>query len=161
MEKVEIRSAVNGRIVLAHQQKLYTFPQKGARVKIDKDVFDEMIYSPGVDAMLKTGMLYIDDMSIKKEIGLEPEDATEPVNIIELTPARLKRLATAMPLPEFKAEMQKMSEVMQREVANYMVENSGAISMDRLNTMKEATGIDVLKAIELRKANDAPDTKEG
>jgi hypothetical protein len=35
--------------------------------------------------MLDSGVLYIQDMQIKKDLGLEPQEATAPVNIKALS----------------------------------------------------------------------------
>ena len=42
--------------------------------------------------MLKAGVLFIDDLEFKKELGLEPEDAVEPVNVILLEDKFIERL---------------------------------------------------------------------
>ena len=51
--------------------------------------------------MIDSGMLYIEDMAVKKELGLEPEDAKEPVNIIVLSDKEMRHYIT-MPLAQFK-----------------------------------------------------------
>jgi len=40
--------------------------------------------------MIAEGTLYIEDMDIKKELDIEPQDATEPVNVIVYTEAQIK-----------------------------------------------------------------------
>ena len=59
-----------------------TWAKRGAIIKIDTDKLEEMMYDPGFNYMLEQGVLYVEDMEVKKELGLEPETATEPENII-------------------------------------------------------------------------------
>jgi hypothetical protein len=48
-------------------------------------------------------------MEVKKEYGLEPENAEEPVNIIILNEAQMKRYLTVMPFRDFKEGLDKVS----------------------------------------------------
>lgn len=163
-DKICIKSMIAGRVYvnLPTIQRRFEWNRRGAIVKVNRDIFDVMSYDNGFTNMVKYGILFIEDMEVKKEMGLEPEDATEPVNLIELTEQRIKRMISVMPIPEFKGELKKLSEVQQREVANYMVNNNGSITMDRLQAMKDVCGIDVAQAIRMKQANEEKvDTKEG
>jgi hypothetical protein len=42
-----------------------------------------------------------------------------------------------------------------------MVEHGSTLSMERMDIMKQMSGIDVVRAIELKKANEEPAQKEG
>ena len=113
------------------------------------------MYEPGVDYMFKTGILYIDDMEVKKELGLEPETATEPQNIIVLDEKQIKRYLTVAPFHEFKAIMDKLSKEQRTEMANYAVDNEILPSLDKSDYIKKAIGIDVMQAINLNRLNKA------
>ena len=110
-EMVTVVSTVNGLvgIYLPDLRFKKEWARKGQKQKIDKDLLQDIMYDPGSEYMFRTGMLYIEDMDIKKEIGLEPEDATEPVNIIVLDEKQLNRYLTVMPLHEFKENVKKLS----------------------------------------------------
>ena len=98
-EMVTVISTVNGvvGIYLPDLRFKKEWTRKGQKQKIDKELLQDIMYDPGSEYMFRTGMLYIEDMDIKKEIGLEPEEATEPVNIIVLDEKQLNRYLTVMP----------------------------------------------------------------
>lgn len=161
-DKVTIKSMVNAQVSvnLREINRRFFWPRKGAVVKVKKEDFEVMSYDPGFERMVKTGILFIQEMDVKKELGLEPEDATAPVNYIELTDSFIQRILTVMPIVEFKGQLSKLSEAQRREVATYMVNHSGNLSVDRFNAMKEITGIDVMNAIKLKQQNEEPDPKK-
>jgi len=124
----------------------------GSSVLVEKDKLEELMYDIGFKYMIDKGMLYIEDMDTKKELGLEPEDATAPVNIIVLNEADKKRYMTAMPLKEFKIQVSKLS----REQINLLVDYAIAhryVDFDKTKVLKEITGRDVIQTIRLSEQN--------
>lgn len=87
MEKVTITNTTNARVVINNSELKFkrVFEKKGAKATIDKEIFTELMYSNGFRKLVESGELYVEDMEVKKEVGLEPDDATEPVNIIILS----------------------------------------------------------------------------
>lgn len=164
--KIAIKSMINAQVGvnLREINRRFNWPRKGAVVKVSRDDFDVMFYDIGFTNMVKAGVLFIEDMELKKEIGLEPEDANAPVNLIELSDNYIKRLVTVMPINEFKTVIKGLSDAQHHEIAAYMVQNNSILSIDRINAMKEITGIDVMQGIRMKNANDEPDpepAKEG
>lgn len=131
------------------------FPSKGATVKFDRDTFMEMVYDPGLMYMLENGMLFLDDMEIKKELGLEPEDATEPENIIVITDKDIKRYLTVMPIGEFKKAIKKLKKEQIDSVIDYAIENE-IVDMERCDILKKMTGRNIIKAIQFNRDNKEP-----
>ena len=81
-----------------------------AKVTIDKDVLEEAMYDPGVEYMFKTGILYINEMEDKIALGLEPEGATKPENIIILTDDEKKEwMSSKKQSWELKTMLEKLS----------------------------------------------------
>lgn len=153
-EKVVIRSTISAQVSINVPElhfKRY-WPKKGAKVVVDKSLLEELMYDTGVANMFKDGILYIDDMQVKKSLGLEPEDAEEPENIIVLTEAQMKRLLTVAPIIELKDTFAKVSKEQARELANYAITHE-LIDMNRAELIKQVTGINVLKAIELERSD--------
>jgi len=58
--------------------------------------------------MFKQGLLYIDNMKDKQDLGLEPLEATEPTNIIALSPKQMEEMLTVKPIAVFKRELSKL-----------------------------------------------------
>ena len=86
MSKVKIISKYSGSILvkipdLNFRRELIA---RGSSFTVDSELLQEMMYDYGFRYMIESGMLYIDDLQVKKDLGLEPEDATEPVNKINL-----------------------------------------------------------------------------
>jgi hypothetical protein len=151
-EKVIVTSMVNGivGITMPNSRIKKIWPKKGTKLPVDKDLLREAIYEPGVEYMFKKGILYIDDMDFKIELGLESEGTTKPTEIIPVDEKYLNRVLKLMPISEMKAAVAKMSDNQKKELLDFTVEQND-IQLDRLNIIKELTGIDVLKVIELNR----------
>lgn len=103
-DKVMVTSMVNGivGITLPHLLFKKSWPKKGSKLPVDKEILRQAIYEPGVEYMFKNGILYIDDMDFKIELGLEEEGTTTPKNIIPVDEKFLERLLKKMPSYEMK-----------------------------------------------------------
>ena len=126
--------------------------RKGAFKVIPFDQLEEAMYNPGVEALFREGILGIDDLEIKKALGLEPDDATEPVNIIVLNDNQRKRYLTVMPTSEFKAKVKELPIEQVRELAKYAIDNEIA-AFDKAEIIKKMIGTDIIGTIQLNKAD--------
>ena len=153
-EMVTVVSTVNGLvgIYLPDLRFKKEWTRKGQKQKIDKDLLQDIMYDPGSEYMFRTGMLYIEDMDIKKEIGLEPEDATEPVNIIVLDEKQLNRYLTVMPLHEFKENVKKLSIEQAKNLVDYAVQKE-SITFDKAEFLEKITGLNAMSMIQLNRKN--------
>ena len=153
-EMVTVISTVNGvvGIYLPDLRFKKEWMRKGQRQKIDKDLLQDIMYDPGSEYMFRTGMLYIEDMNIKKEIGLEPEEATEPVNIIILDEQQLHRYLTVMPLHEFKENVKKLSIEQAKNLVDYAVQKE-TITFDKAEFLEKVTGLNAMSMIQLNRKN--------
>jgi hypothetical protein len=152
-EKVTVTSMVNGRIglVLPHMHINKVWPKKGTKLPIDKDILREAIYEPGVEYMFKQGLLYIEDMEFKVELGLEQEGTKVPTEVIPVDEKYLNRVLKLMPIAEMKKAVEAMNDNQVRELVDYASELDG-IQFDRMDVLKKMTGIDIVKMIELKRA---------
>lgn len=151
-DKVIVTSMVNGLISINRPEHrlVKVWPQKGTKLPVEKDALREAIYEPGVEYMFKNGMLYIDDMDFKIELGLEEEGAKEPTAIIPVDEKYLERVLKKMPLFEMKNVVKNMNAEQKHELLDYAAEQSD-IQMDRISAIREITGTDLFKVIELKK----------
>ena len=71
--KVIIENMTNSRvgIDIPELRLMRVWEKKGVKKPVDFDVLKEAIYNEGVEYMFKTGILYIDDIDVKIELGLE------------------------------------------------------------------------------------------
>ena len=148
-DKVMVTSMVNG-IVKVVSLSHRVWNKKGQKLPVSKDLLREAIYKPGVENMFKTGVLYIEDMDFKIELGLEEEGAKQPTQIIPVDEKYLNRVLKLMPISEMKKVVENMTAVQKEELVNYAIAQND-IQLDRLQIVSDKCGVDVLKAIELNR----------
>ena len=148
-EKVMITSMVGGTISAASLEHR-VWNKKGQKLPVSKDVLREAIYEPGIEYMFKKGILYIDDMDMKIELGLESPGATAPTDILPVDDKYLNRVLKLMPIVEMKAAIDKMSIVQKQELVDYASKQND-IQLDRLAIVSEKCNVDILRTIELNR----------
>lgn len=150
---VYVISASSGRVGLTMPSLKFkkVWPKKRTRLPVPKDVLREGIFDPGIAALFKKGILYIEDVEFKREIGLEPYDEEE--TIIFLEDKMMDRLLGAMPLTEFKKELKKLTVRQVEELAEYAVAHD-LINMDKAAVIKQICNRDILRAYQLKKQNE-------
>jgi len=152
--KVKVENLISSRvnIVVPELSLRRVWEKKGAVKTIPLEQLEEAMYNPGVEALFRDGTLGIEDMEVKKYLGLEPEDAKEPVNIIILNDQQRKRYLTVMPTAEFKEKLHELPIEQVRELAQYAIQNE-IINFDKAEIIKKMIGIDIIATIQLNKAD--------
>lgn len=152
-KKVKVTNNVNQYITLTEPSLNFrmVFERKGASRFVDLEMLQQLIYNVGVEHMFKQGLLTIDDMEAKITLGLEPEGAKEPVNIIILTDAQKRRHLTVSPMDEFKKTVDSLSLEQKKELARFAIANELIGNMEKVDYLQEKTGIDILKAIQMNR----------
>ena len=126
---------------------------KGAAQKIDIDTLEQILYDPGAKYIFDNGILYIEDLETKQELGLEPIDTEKPVNIIVLSDAEKRDLLTNKSLNEFKKTIDKLSVEQIIEVAQCAIDNK-LLDLDRDEYIKSKCGRDIITAVKLNAMNE-------
>lgn len=136
--KVTIVSNVNGPVgvYLPQIQFRREWAKRGQKYTVDKTVLENMMYDNGARYMLETGMLYIEDMEVKKEVGLEPEDATEPTHIIVLNEKQKEEALTIMPTWKFKELIGKLSGEEINNLVDYAISKEIVPGLDKCDIIK-------------------------
>ena len=150
MEKVKVVSTVKSRMGVKVPEMRFSrqWLKKGSAVMIDRDILEELMYDSGFKYMIDSGMLYIEDMAVKKELGLEPEDAKEPVNIIVLSDKEMRHYMVTMPLAQFKEKVAELRKEQLETLVDFAIENRIA-DIDKAKYIKELCGKDIVRAIQL------------
>ncbi len=152
--KVAVVSTVNGTVGIYSPE--YNFKKdwtkKGQKILIDKELLENLMYDNGVEYMFSTGMLYIEDMEVKKELGIEPEDATEPINVIVLSDKDMRRYWTVLPVAEFKQKIAALSREQKKNLVDFAVENE-IMNLEKSEIMKQAIDMDAIQMIQLNRQN--------
>lgn len=153
-EMVTVVSTVNGvvGIYLPDLRFRKEWTKKGQRQKIDKELLQDIMYDSGSEYMFRTGMLYIEDMEVKKELGLEPEEAVEPVNVIVLDEKQLQRYLTVMPINDFRENVKKLSIEQAKNLVDYAVQKE-TITFDKAEFLEKITGLNAMSMIQLNRKN--------
>ena len=154
MAKINITSTTVGEVSVFEPSIPFraSWPTKGSTRPVEKEIVEQLLYTPGFKYMIDTGMLYIEDLDQKKELGLEPEDATEPVNIIVLSDTDKKKYLTMYSLDKFKQEIKKLSHEQIVDLADYAIANEIA-DFGKSEAVEKACGKNIIKGIQLAKAN--------
>lgn len=148
-DKVMVTSMVGGTISAASLEHR-VWNKKGQKLPVSKDVLREAIYEPGIEYMFKNGILYIDDMEMKIELGLEAPGTTAPTEVLPVDDKYLNRVLKLMPISEMKAAIDKMSIVQKQELVDYASKQND-IQLDRLAIVSDKCNVDILKTIELNR----------
>lgn len=153
-EKVIVKNMTNSPVTVISRAMSFRreWPNKGVEIPIDKDVFEQLIYEPGIKYMFDSGILYIEDLDTKKELGIEPEDATEPVNIIVLNDKQRRQYMVNLSLEVFKEKVDALSYEQIEELADYAIANR-LMDFEKCEYIREKCGRDIVTAIRLSSQN--------
>ncbi len=151
-DKVKIKNLISGRVIMSipDMRLRRVWEKKGVIRTIPFEQLEEAIYNPGVERLFKNGALGIEDMEVKIRLGLEPEGADEPVNIITLDDKQRERYLKHMPTHEFRQKVKELPREQQLELANYAIAHEIA-DFDKSEVLLKAVGIDILSAIKLNR----------
>lgn len=129
------------------------WPRKGAKVQIDRDTFEELCnVCPGFTYMLKSGILYTQDLEALKEVGLEDPDATAITNTKPLSDAEMDKLWNG-PDWMFKEAIERSHEAA-LQIADYGIDHK-ILTLNKNKMLLERTGRDVKAIVELNESEGA------
>lgn len=150
--QIKISSNIDATVGISDPQLRFTrtWERKGVVRSIDFNTLQELCYNPGTFGLFTRGILYIDDMEAKRELGLEPYDATEPTNIVVLTDQQRQRYLKFAPIQDLKQVCKTLSPNEIDNLIDYAIDNQ-IIDYDKCMYLKEISGRDIIKTIELNK----------
>ena len=147
-KKVMIKNMTNGRVVIKvpdlNLKRIWE--RKNAVKPVDFEILQQAFYDEGVEYLFKEGMLYITDEKIRVELDLEDEEN----KIIILDDNMKKRYLTVLPVNELKEKLKELTKEQILELADYAINNE-IVNMEVRDLLKEYTGIDIIRAIELNR----------
>lgn len=131
-----------------------TWNKKGQVQAIPFDTVQQLLWDTGFNNMIQSGMLYIDNMKDKIDLGIEPVGATKPVNVIAVDEKSVAEIWDTMGIDEFKKTVGRLTRTQIDNIVSYAVETKN-INLDKVNFIKEITadrtgknGRDILKILE-------------
>lgn len=151
-DKVKVICASNGRCVINSRELNIRriWRRRGDVVIFSKEDIEKLMYDAAFSNMIREGYLYIEDMDIKKEIGVEPEDAETPT-IILLDDKTLDRFWRLMPFAQFKIETKSLTKAQITMLAKYAILHGEDGNIEKANYLSDISGYQILKGIELEK----------
>lgn len=153
-KKIGVMSTVDATVGIDDPQVRFQrrWEKRGVVRQIEFETLQELLYNPGILAMFEEGILYIDDMEAKIELGLEEEGSSQPTNIIVLTDDQKKRYMKNAPLRDLQEICGKLTETEINNLIDYAITNE-IVDYDKSNYLKKLTGRDIIKTIELNRAD--------
>ena len=154
MSKVNVTSLAIGEVSVFQPSIPFkaSWPSKGSTRQIDEEILEQLMYTSGFEYMINNGILYIEDMNVKKKLGIEPEDAVAPVNVIVLTDADKRKYMVNYDLNKFKEQVKKLGYEQVRDLAEFAIQNKLA-DFEKCEFIKEICGKDIIQAIRLSSKN--------
>lgn len=123
---------------------------KGQVIPLPYDTVEQMLWHNGFRQMIDRGILYIESMQDKIDLGLEPSDATEPENIKVLSDTQIKNLLISQPYEVFKREIFTLTMTQVNNIINYAIANE-IVDVQKAELLRTISNIDILKAVANKK----------
>jgi len=164
MEKIKIKSLVSHKVLINDTDKRIkrTWDKKGAIRAISLEDLEELVYDPGVEYMFREGMLDIvapNKEEIMIKLGFQQE-GEKPEIIILSEEEMLKLMRETTSVSAFRKKINELPREQLRELINFCVDKE-LVSYEKVTILKEKTGNDIIKMIELKKADKEKTPKEG
>ena len=120
--------------------------RRGQTLTIPFSVVEQLLWIDGFKRILDEGFLYIENLQDKIDLGLEPQEATEPTNIIALSEKEIIELLTKADLNTFKATLYKLPDSQIDNIIDYAIAHE-IVDMKKDSILKDITRRDILGAI--------------
>ena len=160
-EMVKVQCMVDAQVVIKKPEFGINrkWVKRGQIQGIPYDVLEQILWDSGVRHMFESGILYIEDMETKKNLGLEPYDAEEPENIIVLDEKQMSELWCNASIDDFKREVSRLTRVQVDNLIAYGIETE-LVDAQKCRFLKELTKKDVIKSIARKQEMEEIDKKE-
>lgn len=132
---------------------------RGQVLMLPYEQVEQLLWDGGFRNLIDSGILYIEDLQTKKDLGLESADATKPENIIALNEQQLKAYLTELPLETFKRQVSRLPKLQVDNLISYAVEK-GYTDSAKSAFLKDLTGQDILKMVSVKMEMEELDRRE-
>lgn len=133
--------------------------KRGQSLPIAFETLKQLLYNDGFMRMLEQGILYIEDMAVKKELALEPQEATQPTNLIALTELQMQNLLTKAPVDVFKREISQLPDTQIDNIIDYAIIHK-LVNAEKCQILKNVTGRDILTTISTMQQTEEAEKRE-
>lgn len=149
---VNLRSMVNKTIVVKIPEYGINrkWTNKGQIIPVPYTIMEQLMWHNGFKNMIDRGILYIDNLQDKIDLGIEPIGSTKPSNIIVLNDEEIKECLTTMPFDTFTKKVESLNKTQVDNIINYILANE-IVDVAKCTFLKELTNIDTINIIHQRK----------
>lgn len=151
---VVIKNMVSKRIVV-HEPAYGVrriFPNKGAVQSIPYQQMEQLMWSNGFRNLLLSGVLYIENMQDKIDLGLEEPGTETPTKIKTLNEQQMLTLLKIRDYDSFVNELATLSVDQANSIVDYAVANR-ILDSKKIDYLKEITGRDAIKILANQQQN--------
>lgn len=158
---VKLRNTLNKRVGVRFPEFNInrTWETKGQIIPIPFEVVEQLLWNKGFENMIKRGILYIEDMQDKIDLGLEEEGTDKPTNIVVLTDGEIDIMIKKQPYEKFVEKVSNLNTTQVDNIINYMINNE-VVDVQKCAYLKSLTGTDILKIISMRRDADEAAARE-
>lgn len=159
--QVILKSSVDGSVSINYPQYGINrrWAKRGQPMAMPYELVEQCLWETGFKHMILSGILYIEDMQTKIDLGLEPADATEPTNIIVFEESEMAELWKKASLEEFKKRVQEAPRTQVDNLISYAIQHE-IVEMEKLNFIKKLTGKDILSSVNIKRQVEEADAEE-
>lgn len=158
---VILKNMVNATVAIRKPE--YNFNRRwlarGQSQAVPFDTLQQLLWDNSVRHMLESGILYIENLQDKIDLGLEPAGATEPVNIIVLSEQDMIDMWTKYSIDDFKRKVSHLPDTQIDNLIEYAVEKE-YLDSQKCQFLKEITDQDILKSITRKRDAEEVDKRE-
>jgi hypothetical protein len=159
MEKVvRIESMINAQVSIAIPtlNLRRSWERKGAIQQIEFRDLEMAFYEPGVEGLLRGGILYVNDEEARIALGLE--DKENGISIIKMDAAKSKEVLEEMSLKDFKELLEQLTPSQIEDLADEAVKLR-LTDLNKAEAIKNKSGINVAAKVLAAKEDDAEKAK--
>lgn len=121
--------------------------RKGQEIPLPYETVSQLLWHDGFRKMIDRGILYIEDMQDKIDLGLEPDTAKTPENIIVLNEGQMRTLLKVKTFDEFKETVKKLTLTQIRNLVNFAIENELIGDIEKCEYLEELSQSNILKTV--------------
>lgn len=129
------------------------FPGRGSVQAIPMETVRQLLWRQGFKNMITSGLLYINDMEDKIELGLEDPDTKVPTKIKVFTPEQILTLLKVKSYDEFVKEVESAPIEQANAIVDYAVEHS-ILDAQKIEFLKKVTNRDVIQLLNRKRMNE-------
>ncbi len=133
--------------------------RRGQVIPLPYETVEQLLWQDGFRRMIDQGILYIESLKDKQDLGLEPINTDKPVNIIALTEPEIKSLLTEVPVTVFRKRLSQLPDIQIDNIIDYAIANK-IINLEKIQILKEITNRDILEGISKKSELEAEEKKE-